>query len=186
MFKIGLAILLSWFSIFGQIYFGHSPHPNHGLYQVLCILLIPVSIALGFYGRQDILDKKRIRDMEEVQDPLNQRKGRERLLLRLKTAVLNGNNDNVPVTSQPMISTNVPVFGTPVTLDEIQQSVLTYHHLHEGKAEQFTSQVFPIDLITLEMHIMQKDLILYIDKKDRSHYYFDLVDSSIQPYEAEL
>jgi hypothetical protein len=183
MFKIGLAIFLSWFSIYGQIYFSHSQHPNHGLYQVLCILLIPVSIALSFYGRQDILDKKRIRDMEAVR-PL--KKNGEKIIVDIENCRFNGNNFDVPVTSRPMISTHVPVFGEPVSLDEIQQSVLTYQHAHLGRTELFISQVFPIDLITLEAHIMQKHLILYIDKKDRSHFYFDLQDSNIQSYEAEL
>jgi hypothetical protein len=183
MIKISLAVVLTCFSYLGQVYFSHSHNPNAFLYQVLCILIIPVCIALGFYGRQDLLDKKKLKDLKNLA-PLKEMG--EKIIVDMENCNLHDNNFDIPVSSYPMIRTGVPAFGAPISMSDVQLSVVTYQHERQGRIETFTSQVFPIDLISLEVHIMQHHLILYVDKKDRNHYIFELLDTNIQPYEADL
>jgi hypothetical protein len=61
---------------------------------------------------------------------------------------------------------------------EVEQSVLIYLHQNQttGTVERFISPVISKDKISLSFYLdQQKQTTLYVDKKDRSKYYFDLV-----------
>jgi len=55
----------------------------------------------------------------------------------------------------------------------IVQSVIIYNYKKNGTSEIFVSQTFPVDTITLESHILNHEIILYVDPTDRSKYFFD-------------
>jgi hypothetical protein len=98
MIKISLAILFSFVSLLGQIYFSHSSGPHHFLYQILCILLIPVIIFLSYSGRQDLLDKKKIKDNKDLK-PLKE--NGERIIVTYENCSFKGNSFDIQVISSP-------------------------------------------------------------------------------------
>jgi hypothetical protein len=55
----------------------------------------------------------------------------------------------------------------------IVQTVIVYSHTRNGFTEKFISQTFSLDTITLESHILNNDIVLYVDVFDRSKYFFD-------------
>ncbi len=55
----------------------------------------------------------------------------------------------------------------------IVQSVIIYNYKRNGTSEKFVSQTFAVDAITLESHILNNEIILYVDTLDRSKYFFD-------------
>ncbi|NVN94207.1 MAG: hypothetical protein HXX18_02865 [Bacteroidetes bacterium] len=58
---------------------------------------------------------------------------------------------------------------------EVYQSVLVYKNQHDGNIETFISRVINKEKTTLMFKLVdKKETILYIDKNDRSRYYFDL------------
>ena len=60
---------------------------------------------------------------------------------------------------------------------EIRQSVILfpYQNNRTGQTERFVSQVIPKDQVTLSFYLdKQKQTTLYVDKNDRTLYYFDL------------
>ena len=61
--------------------------------------------------------------------------------------------------------------------EDVQQSVFIfqYENTHTGTLERFVSPVIPKDKITLSFYLdRQRQTTLYVNKTDRSHYYFDL------------
>ncbi|MFN9998232.1 MAG: hypothetical protein ACK52X_01265, partial [bacterium] len=58
---------------------------------------------------------------------------------------------------------------------QVNQAVLIFENSHNGKTEKFVSRVIPFDRVTLLFKLdNQKEISLYVDKNDRSKYYFDL------------
>ncbi|HYV92150.1 MAG TPA: hypothetical protein VE978_10220 [Chitinophagales bacterium] len=58
---------------------------------------------------------------------------------------------------------------------EVYQSVLVFKFNNNGKTETFISRVIPKDRATLMFKLGdKKETTLYVDKIDRSRYYFDL------------
>lgn len=58
---------------------------------------------------------------------------------------------------------------------QVNQAVLIFENSHNGKTEKFVSRVIPFDRVTLLFKLdKQKETSLYVDKNDRSRYYFDL------------
>ncbi len=58
---------------------------------------------------------------------------------------------------------------------QVNQAVLIFDNSHNGKTEKFVSRVIPFDRVTLLFKLdKQKETTLYVDKNDRSKYYFDL------------
>jgi hypothetical protein len=55
----------------------------------------------------------------------------------------------------------------------IDQSAIIYHHKNGDKTEKYVSQAFPFSTESLTLHILNNDIILYIDKFDRKNYLFD-------------
>lgn len=60
---------------------------------------------------------------------------------------------------------------------QIKQTVIIFYKLNirNGQTEKFISRVIPKDKITLSFYLdKQKQTMLYVDKTNRSRYYFDL------------
>jgi|LakMenEpi03Aug12_release.lakeMendotaPanAssembly.Ray.scaffolds.fasta_scaffold731268_2 hypothetical protein len=58
---------------------------------------------------------------------------------------------------------------------QVNQAVLIFDNSHNDKTEKFISRVIPFDRVTLLFKLdKQKETTLYVDKNDRSKYYFDL------------
>ena len=55
----------------------------------------------------------------------------------------------------------------------VVQTVIIYNHTRNGVTERFISQTLSLDTVTLESHILNNDIILYVDTFDRSKYFFD-------------
>lgn len=55
----------------------------------------------------------------------------------------------------------------------IVQTVIVYYLKKNSVTEKFVSQTFLLDKITLESHILNNDIILYVDTFDRCKYFFD-------------
>ena len=62
-----------------------------------------------------------------------------------------------------------------VKLVEVYQSVLVFKNEHNGQTETFVSRVIPKEKVTLMFKLGEKkETTLYVDRNDRSRYYFDL------------
>jgi hypothetical protein len=58
---------------------------------------------------------------------------------------------------------------------EVDQAVLVYKHIKDGKEERFNSPVIPKNRETLLFKLMaQKTTTIFVDQQDRSKYYFDV------------
>jgi hypothetical protein len=58
---------------------------------------------------------------------------------------------------------------------DIHQSVIVYNHKQNGEVETFYSRVIPKEKITLMFLLSsKKNITLYVDRDDRTRYYFDL------------
>ena len=55
--------------------------------------------------------------------------------------------------------------------EEINQTRIIYHN--KG-SEKFISQVFLMDEVTLQFHVIKNEITLFVDKLDRTKYFFDL------------
>ncbi len=60
----------------------------------------------------------------------------------------------------------------------IAQTVIVYYNERNGLTEKFISQIFSLDIITLETHILNNEIVLYVDTFDRSKYFFDFNPST--------
>ena len=58
---------------------------------------------------------------------------------------------------------------------DVNNVIIIYNYQSGSKTEKFVSGVFSIDEVTLKFHIMNGSLILYVDRFDRSKYFFDLL-----------
>jgi len=67
-------------------------------------------------------------------------------------------------------------YGKVIRRDLVEQSLLIYHHPTAGKSEKFI-QAFPCSAETLRVYVLQNLVSLYVDRFDRSHYFFDLKSS---------
>jgi len=58
---------------------------------------------------------------------------------------------------------------------DVHQSVLVFKYENNGQTETFYSGIIPKEIITLRFKLDEKkETTLYVDRKDRSRYYFDL------------
>ena len=177
MLKI-IGVLFILFGVIVHLFFTHYdgtliPYP--ALMHLLGIALIPTGIVFILYGsgkinRQDqSVQAQAHRDLKETG---------EKIIVDLNNCDFKSNSYEVEM---PDIPTQYDSFEGPehrTKTENVQQSMFTYIHLTGNFTEHFQSPVFPIDLISLKTHIIKKELALYIDRKQRSNYYFELNDSN--------
>lgn len=60
----------------------------------------------------------------------------------------------------------------------IEQSVIVYRKKFGDIFEYFTSQPFPINSITLASHILNNEVVIYIDRLDKSKYLFEFISDT--------
>ena len=56
----------------------------------------------------------------------------------------------------------------------IEQSAIIYHHKAGDKIEKFISPPFLMNLEALKVHILDSSVFLYVDRFDRTNYFFDV------------
>ena len=61
------------------------------------------------------------------------------------------------------------------TEEFVEKSVIIYTNKNGNTEEKFISQTFPLSETNLLFHIMKGDIVLYVDRFDRSKYFFDFV-----------
>ncbi len=60
-----------------------------------------------------------------------------------------------------------------LTTENVDQSALIYNHTVGGKSEKFI-QAFPFSADALKFYVLNNNITLYVDRFDRSRYFFDL------------
>jgi hypothetical protein len=93
----------------------------------------------------------------------------EKIILDLDNCDIKENNYYEDITSKGLALIDVDSYKEKY----IVQTVIIYNHTGNNVTEKFVSQTFSLDTITLESHILNNDIILYIDTFDRSKYFFD-------------
>lgn len=61
--------------------------------------------------------------------------------------------------------------------EKVVQSSFLYHHQEGGRIKKYPSQGFPFDKIALQLYVMNGKIKLYVDRFDRSKYFFELEES---------
>jgi hypothetical protein len=74
----------------------------------------------------------------------------------------------------------VAAFDPNETYEEkyVDQSAIIYNHKNGDTTEKYISQTFEFGSETLTLHILNNDIILYVDRFDRNNYLFDLNEKS--------
>jgi hypothetical protein len=127
-----------------------------------------------------MLDKKKLKDLTALQPLI---KTGQKIIVNYDDCRFRSNNFNVTnIVGPPVSIDGLGSMGETVETEDIQQSVVIYRYKNGDQVEEFQSQVFPIGVIALEVHIMKKELFLYVDPKNRKNYHFNLKDPNIQPY----
>ena len=57
--------------------------------------------------------------------------------------------------------------------ERVLNSSLIYSYKISGKTENYTDS-FPFDIITLKFYVLNHKIVLYVNRFDRSKYFFDL------------
>lgn len=63
--------------------------------------------------------------------------------------------------------------GKVISNDYVGQSLLVYHHSNGENTEEF-KQAFPCGAESLKFYVLNNSVTLYVDRFDRSRYFFDL------------
>ncbi len=93
----------------------------------------------------------------------------EKIILDLDNCDIKENNYYEDIASKILLPARTDGFREQY----IVQSVIIYNYKKNGVSEKFVSQTFAVDAITLESHILNNEIILYVDTFDRSKYFFD-------------
>jgi hypothetical protein len=93
----------------------------------------------------------------------------EKINLDLDNCNIKENNYYEDVTSKGLALIDIDAYKEKY----IVQTVIIYSHTRNGISEKFISQTFPLDTVTLESHILNDDIVVYVDTFDRSKYFFD-------------
>ena len=61
----------------------------------------------------------------------------------------------------------------PTKMERVERSSLIYNHTTSGRTEKYMES-FPFDQTTLKFYVLNHKIVLYLDRFDRSKYFFDL------------
>ena len=183
--KTLFGLLLCGTSLLVQQFFNHYhghliPFPR--FFAITSILLIPLSIMFIFYGWQDIEKTKKEKLKKAVRELRNRG---EKIVVEYEKCSF-GSEDSPEEIKPPDFSSGMDesLRGLPAKT-EIRKSMVIYHYNNGSRIENFPSPVFPIDSDLLQKHIIKKDLILYLDRKDHSKFFFDLHDEDLAEMDNE-
>ncbi|HEY5406078.1 MAG TPA: hypothetical protein VIJ92_03285 [Ginsengibacter sp.] len=106
-------------------------------------------------------------DLTEDQNNLKQHG--ERITLDLDSCDIKENNYYEDVTGKGLAMIDVDAYKE----EYIVQTVIIYFNERNDFTEKFVSQTFLLDIVTLETHVLNNEIILYVDTFDRNKYFFD-------------
>ena len=104
-----------------------------------------------------------------TEDQNNLKQHGEKIIIDLDNCDIKENNYYEDIASKIML----PAQADNYREQYIVQSVIIYNYNRNGASEKFVSQTFAVDTITLESHILNNEIILYVDTFDRGKYFFD-------------
>ncbi len=107
--------------------------------------------------------------VELTEDQNNLKQHGEKIIIGLDNCDIKENNYYEEIASKIIL----PAQADDYRERYIVQSVIIYNYERNGVIEKFVSQTFPVDIITLESHILNNEIILYVDPFDRHKYFFD-------------
>ena len=99
----------------------------------------------------------------------------EKIILELDNCDIKENNYYEDVTARGLALIEADNYKEKY----IVQTVIVYYYKRNNLTEKFVSQTFPVDTITLESHILNNEIVLYVDTFDRSKYFFDFVPNNL-------
>jgi len=183
--KTLFGLLLCGTSLLVQQFFNHYhghliPFPR--FFAISSILLIPLGVMFIFYVWQDI-EKTRKEKLKKAVKELRNRG--EKIVVEYEKCSF-GSEDAAEEITPPLFSSGIEesLKGFPAKTEN-RKSMVIYHYNDGTRIENFPSPVFPIDPVSLQEHIIKKDLILYLDRKDHSKFFFDLHDEDLAEMDNE-
>ncbi len=147
------------------------------LVNFLNIALIPAGILLVIFSYRH---KRSRRPNQPVEPNRHLKETGEKIIVPLDDCEFKSHNYELDLAD---MHTEFEAFERPdhhAHTENILQSMAIYNYRKGGKTEIFQSPVFPIDVISLKAHILRNNLILYVDRKDHSKYYFELRDPNTE------
>lgn len=143
----------------------------------LNIALIPAGILLIIFSYR----KRKFRSISKPDDPnFYLKETGEKIIVPLDDCEFKSHNYEMDLGE---MQSQFEAFERPdhhAHTENILQSIAIFQHKKGGRTEIFQSPVFPIDVISLKAHILRNNLVLYVDRKDRSKYYFELKDPNLE------
>jgi len=178
MFKL-TGVVFIVFGIIVLIFFTQSngslaPYPL--LMHVLGIALIPTGLGMIIFNYRKNSGRNRNSPFGSHQ---YLKESGEKIIVSLDDCEFKSNDYEIEM---PDLQTQYDAFEGPehgTHIENILQTMVIYNSKTRLGIETFQSPVFPLDIISLKTHIMKQELILYIDRKDRSNYCFELTGSNV-------
>ena len=95
----------------------------------------------------------------------------EKIKLDLDNCDIKENNYYTDITKRGLSKFEIAYSG--YREQYVEQSIIFYYHKSGDVIEKYISQIFSINVITLESHILNNDIVIYVDRFDRNKYLFD-------------
>lgn len=148
---------------------------NATLWLILSITVFLIAFYIAYTGRT----KKEITTSAEYSNHHNKLISTgEQIKLDIDNCEIKENNyyEEIPDHNLGGAELIIAAFDPNENYEEkyVDQSAIIYHHTIGDKTEKYISQTFPFGPEALTVHILNNDIILYVDRFDRSNYLFDL------------
>ena len=141
------------------------------LWYILSFICLGVGIFLPFI----LKTKKEKQSIADSDNQLRQlKKNAEKIILDIDFCEFKTNNFQDIVESNKMAKVQMYDAMYDENYDYSTEDRIQNVIIYSYKNEKFISQIFAVDEITIQSRIMQKLVTLYIDRFDRTNYYFDL------------
>jgi hypothetical protein len=178
MIKKPIVYTIAAIALIGSIFFDNYKGeliPHGRLWLVLSIIVFFIAAYLAFKRKT----KKQIARSSGDSDHRNKLIATgEQIKLDIDSCEIKENNyyEEIPDHNLGGTELIVAAFDPNENYEEkyIEQSAIIYHHKIGDTTEKYISQTFPFGTETLTLHILNNDIILYVDRFDRNNYLFDL------------
>jgi hypothetical protein len=176
MLKKKLAYTLVGISFIGIIFFEqYKGNLDKSLSLIVCILTFLIASYVAYTARTK----------KEIVSPVTDSNRRNKLIetgeqikLDIDSCDIKENNYYEDVTWQgpSEIESIDAIFDPNENFREkfVDQSAIIYHHKIGDETEKYISQSFELGKEAITFHILNNDIILYVDRFDRSNYLFEL------------
>jgi len=174
------AYIIAGIALIGVVFFSYYKGDLIS-YTTLWLILSIIVFVITFYIAYTARTKKEIVATSEYSNRRNKLLATgEQIKLDIDSCEIRENNYYEEIPQHTLAGTDLIVAAvTGFDKDEIyeekfvDQSAIIYHHKIGNKTEKFISQTFEFGTETLTVHILNNDIILYVDKFDRNNYLFD-------------